>query len=94
VCQAIINFLNICVEQAEIPEVWEHAFLHVLYKGKAPVDDANNYRGITLKSQLLIGKPFVLAFTCFCRSESFTSRGTDRLSGRQANYEAITAAER
>jgi hypothetical protein len=25
----------------------------VLYKGKGPLDDANNYRGITLKSQLL-----------------------------------------
>jgi hypothetical protein len=27
--------------------------LHVLYKGKGPVDDPNNYRGITLKSQML-----------------------------------------
>ncbi len=53
VCQAIANFLNLCVEQADIPEIWEHAFLHVLYKGKGPLDDGNNYCGITLKSQLL-----------------------------------------
>jgi hypothetical protein len=52
-CQAIANFMNICVNSAEIPDIWEHAFLHVLYKGKGPIDDANNYRGITLKSQLL-----------------------------------------
>ncbi len=52
-CQAIANFMNICVNSADIPGTWEHAFLHVLYKGKGPIDDANNYRGITLESQLL-----------------------------------------
>ncbi len=52
-CQAIANFLNLCVTNADIPGVWEHAFLHVLYKGKGPLEDANSYRGITLKSQLL-----------------------------------------
>jgi hypothetical protein len=52
-CMALANFFNICVLSADVPSEWDHAFLHVLYKGKGPVDDPNNYRGITLKSQML-----------------------------------------
>ncbi len=52
-CAALANFFNLCVEKADVPSGWDHAFLHVLYKGKGPMDDANNFRGITLKSQLL-----------------------------------------
>jgi hypothetical protein len=50
---ALANFFNLCVAFADVPGEWDHAFLHVLYKGKGPVDDPNNYRGITLKSQML-----------------------------------------
>jgi hypothetical protein len=52
-CMALANFFNLCVSVSDIPDEWDHAFLHVLYKGKGPVDDPNNFRGITLKSQML-----------------------------------------
>ncbi len=50
---ALANFFNICVATADVPHEWEHAFLFILYKGSGPKDDANSFRGITLKSQLL-----------------------------------------
>ncbi len=52
-CSALANFFNLCVSCADVPEIWDHAFLHILYKGKGPMDDADSFRGITLKSQLL-----------------------------------------
>ncbi len=51
--RALANFLNLCVQQAEIPDEWGRAFLFILYKGSGPKDDANSFRGITLKSQML-----------------------------------------
>jgi hypothetical protein len=45
--------MNLCFRTAEVPGEWCHAFLFILYKGSGPKDDANNFRGITLKSQLL-----------------------------------------
>ncbi len=51
--QALANLLNLCVEQAQVPDEWNHAFLFILYKGNGPKDNANNFRGITLKSQFL-----------------------------------------
>jgi hypothetical protein len=51
--QALANFMNICVQQAEVPDEWGRAFLFILYKGSGPKDNANSFRGITLKSQLL-----------------------------------------
>jgi hypothetical protein len=51
--RALANFLNICVQQAEVPDEWGRAFLFILYKGSGPKDNANSFRGITLKSQLL-----------------------------------------
>jgi hypothetical protein len=52
-CAALANFMNLCFQTAEVPGEWSHAFLFILYKGCGPKDDANNFRGITLKSQLL-----------------------------------------
>ncbi len=52
-CAALANFMTLCFRTAEIPNEWSHAFLFILYKGSGPKDDANNFRGITLKSQLL-----------------------------------------
>jgi hypothetical protein len=52
-CAALANFMNLCVRTAEVPDEWGHAFLFILYKGVGPKDDANSFRGITLKSQLL-----------------------------------------
>ncbi len=51
--RALANFLNLCVQNAEIPDEWGRAFLFILYKGNGPKDNANSFRGITLKSQLL-----------------------------------------
>ncbi len=52
-CNALANFFNICMAEADIPDEWGRAFLFILYKGPGPKDNANNFRGITLKSQLL-----------------------------------------
>ncbi len=52
-CRALANFLNLCVAEADIPDEWGRAFLFILYKGTGPKDNANSFRGITLKSQLL-----------------------------------------
>ncbi len=52
-CRALANFMNLCVAEATIPDEWGRAFLFILYKGSGPKDNANNFRGITLKSQLL-----------------------------------------
>ncbi len=52
-CRALANFMNLCVTEATIPDEWGRAFLFILYKGSGPKDNANNFRGITLKSQLL-----------------------------------------
>ncbi len=52
-CRALANFMNLCVAEASIPDEWGRAFLFILYKGTGPKDNANNFRGITLKSQLL-----------------------------------------
>ncbi len=52
-CSALANFMNICMAEADIPDEWGQAFLFILYKGSGPKDNANNFRGITLKSQLL-----------------------------------------
>ncbi len=52
-CAALANFMTLCFQTAEVPSEWSHAFLFILYKGSGPKDDANNFRGITLKSQLL-----------------------------------------
>jgi hypothetical protein len=52
-CAALANFFNICVAAADVPHEWEHAFLFILYKGTGPKDNANSFRGIPLKSQLL-----------------------------------------
>ncbi len=52
-CAALANFMNLCVKMADVPDEWGHAFLFILYKGTGPKDDANSFRGITLKSQLL-----------------------------------------
>jgi hypothetical protein len=51
--KALANFLNICVQQADVPDEWGRAFLFILYKGSGPKDNANSFRGITLKSQML-----------------------------------------
>jgi hypothetical protein len=51
--EALANFMNLCVQQAQVPDEWNHAFLFILYKGAGNKDDANNFRGITLKSQFL-----------------------------------------
>jgi hypothetical protein len=52
-CRALANFLNLCMAEADIPDEWGRAFLFILYKGSGPKDNANSFRGITLKSQLL-----------------------------------------
>ncbi len=52
-CRALANFMNLCVSEATIPDEWGRAFLFILYKGTGPKDNANNFRGITLKSQIL-----------------------------------------
>jgi hypothetical protein len=51
--KALANLMNICVSCCDVPASWGHAYLCVLYKGSGPKDNANNFRGITLKSQLL-----------------------------------------
>jgi hypothetical protein len=53
VTRAIANFFNLIFSSSEVPAEWDNAFLFVLYKGKGDPADANNYRGITLKSQFL-----------------------------------------
>ncbi len=53
VCAAVANFFNLILNSGEVPESWHEAFLFVLYKGKGDRANPNNYRGITLKSQLL-----------------------------------------
>ncbi len=52
-CQALATFMNLCVQTADVPAGWGHAFLFILYKGTGPKDDPNSFRGITLKSQML-----------------------------------------
>jgi hypothetical protein len=53
VTRAIANFFNLVLLCAEIPSEWDDVFLFVLYKGKGDPADANNFRGITLKSHFL-----------------------------------------
>jgi exonuclease III len=53
VTRAIANFFNLVLNGSEVPSEWDSAYLFVLYKGKGDPADANNYRGITLKSQFL-----------------------------------------
>jgi hypothetical protein len=53
VSRAIANFFTLILINSEIPAEWDDAFLFVLYKGKGDPADANNFRGITLKSHFL-----------------------------------------
>jgi hypothetical protein len=87
-CQALAKFFNICVQSAEIPEIWEHAFLHVLYKGKGPLDNANIYHAITLKSQLLKLLESLLCrrISHLGRSKSSFAEQTDCVSTRENRF--------
>lgn len=53
VTSALSNCFSIMLNTGELPEVWNEAYLYVLYKGKGDVSCKNNYRGITLKSHHL-----------------------------------------
>jgi hypothetical protein len=41
---------NKCLETAVIPSSWKRSDMFLLYKGKGPKSDLNNYRGISLQS--------------------------------------------
>ena len=40
---------NECLKRGTIPEIWRHATLKVLYKGKGDAGNPNSYRGIALE---------------------------------------------
>ena len=53
---AIVKFFNIILESGKVPSEWTVGIIKPLYKNKGDINDANNYRGITLLSCL--GKLF------------------------------------
>ena len=55
----IVQLFNLVLSSGLIPEEWCIGIIMPLYKGKGPVSDPDNYRGITLLSCL--GKLFTSA---------------------------------
>ena len=53
---AIVKLFNIILESGKVPSEWTVGIIKALYKNKGDMEDANNYRGITLLSCL--GKLF------------------------------------
>ena len=53
---AIVRLFNIILESGKVPSEWTVGIIKALYKNKGDIEDANNYRGITLLSCL--GKLF------------------------------------
>ena len=52
----IVNLFNIILDTGIIPSEWTIGVIKPIYKNKGDINDANNYRGITLLS--CIGKLF------------------------------------
>ena len=52
----LLNLLNLCWEEGEVPQEMRDARIVTLYKNKGERSDCNNYRGISLLS--IVGKVF------------------------------------
>src|SRR6201990_159334 len=50
--EVILNMINRCWNESEVPESWGKAIVVPIYKGKGDPADCNNYRGITLLDHL------------------------------------------
>ena len=44
------QLFNTCLSEGKIPAIWKKSDMFLLFKGKGPKSDLNNYRGISLES--------------------------------------------
>ena len=78
-----VKLFNVVLESGIVPSDWSTGYIILLYKNKGSIDDADNYRGITILSCL--GKAFTSVFND--RLNCFLSE-MNRIGPEQAGFKA------
>jgi len=81
VMEIIVKLFNIVLESGVIPSEWCIGMINPIYKNKGSMDEADNYRGITLLS--CVGKLFT---ACLNSRLSYYLEATGTLGEEQAGF--------